>query len=66
MLEKGFQVTEEGEIILADSIPKKNAIVSNSIRNVTNCKDIYKTMYGAIADCLREAFNYLDKEQIKK
>ena len=23
-------------------------------------------MYGAVADCLREAFNYMDKEQLKK
>ena len=66
LVEQSFQVTEEGEIILADGKHKENAIVSDSIRNVTICKDVYKNTYGAVADCLRKAFNYIDKEQLKK
>ena len=48
--------------MLADGTPQENAIVSDSIRNVTICKDVYSNMYGAVADCLREAFNYMEQE----
>ena len=64
LLEQSFQVTE-GEIILADGTTQENAIVTDSIRNVTICKEVYKNMYGAVADCLCKAFNYMDKEQLK-
>ena len=66
LLEQSFQVIEAGEIILADGTPQEYAIVSNSIRNVTICKDVYETMYGAVADCLLEAFNYMGKKTAKK
>ena len=48
--------------MLADGTPQENAIVSDSIRNLTICKDVYSNMYGAVADCLREAFNYMEQE----
>ena len=64
LLEQNFQVTEAGEIMLADGTPQENATVSDSIRNVTVCKDVYNNMYGAVADCLREAFSYMDQESI--
>ena len=66
LLERDFQVTEVGEIILADDTPQENAIVSDSIRNVTICKDVYNKMYGAVADCLHEAFSYMEQESIDR
>ena len=46
--------------MLADGTPQENAIVSDSIRNITICKDVYNNMYGAVADCIHEAFNYME------
>ena len=66
LLEQNFQVTEAGEIMLADDTPQENAMISDSIRNVTICKDGYNSIYGAVADCLCKAFNYLEKESIDR
>ena len=29
------------------------------------CKNVYKNLYGTVADFLREALNYIDKMQLK-
>ena len=65
LLEKSLQTTEEGQINLADGTPQENALVNDSIRNIAICKNVYKNKYGAVADCLRQGFNDMDKEQLK-
>ena len=65
MLEKSFQTTADEQIFLANGTPQENTVVNNSIKNITMCKSIYKNLYGTVADCLRQTFNYIDKEQLK-
>ena len=41
-------------------------MVNDSIKNITICKNVYKNLYSTVTDFLHQAFNYTDKEQIKK
>ena len=63
---KNFQTTEDEQIFLANGTAQENAKVNNAIKNIAICKNIYKHLYGTLADCLRQAFNYINKDQLKK
>ena len=65
MLEQSFQTTEDEQIFLADGTPQENAIVNDSIKNITICKNVYKNLFGKVSDCLRQEFSYIDKKQLK-
>ena len=66
LLEKSFQTTVDEQTFLADGTPQENAIVNNSIKNITLCKSAYKNLYNAATECLHESFNYMDIEHLKK
>ena len=36
------------------------------IKNITICKNVYKNLYGTVADRSHQALNYIDREQLKK
>ena len=61
MLEQSLQATEDRQIFLAGSTPQENSIVNNSIKNIMICKNVYNNLHGTVADCLCQAFNYMDK-----
>ena len=65
MLEQSLQKTENRQIFLAEGRPQENIIVNDSMKNIAICKNIYKNLYGLVADCLRQAFNYIDEEHLK-
>ena len=52
--------------IFADVTPQEDAIVNDAIQNIMFCKNAYKNLYNAVADCLPQSFNYMDKEHLKK
>ena len=57
---------ENRQLLLADGKPQEKTIVNESMKNITICKNVYKNLYGSVADCLCQAFNYMDKEQLKE
>ena len=65
-LERSLQKTDDEQTFLADSTTQENTIVSDSIKNITLCKNAHENVYNAVADCLRQSFNYMDKEHLKK
>ena len=66
MLKKSFQATEDQQIYLAHGTAQENAIVNNAIKNIAICKNVYNHLYSTLADCLRQAFNFIKKDQLKK
>ena len=66
LLERSLQTTDDEQAFFADGTPQENAIVNDSIQNITFCKNAYKNLYNAVADCLPQSFNYMDKEHLKK
>ena len=66
LLERSLQTTDDEQTFLTEGVPQKNAIVNDSIKNITLCKNAYKNLCNAVADCLRQSFNYIDKEHLKK
>ena len=65
-MKRSFQTTDDEQTFLADGTPQENAIVNDSIKNIRLCKNAYKNLYNAVADCSRQSFNYMDKEHPKK
>ena len=62
---ESFQATDE-QAFLPDGTPQENAIVNDSIKNIRLCKNAYKNLYNAVADCSHQSFNYMDKRAPKK
>ena len=63
---RSLQKADDEQTFLADSTTQENTIAKESIKNITLCKNAHKNLYNAVADCLRQSFNYMDKEHLKK
>ena len=66
LLEKKLQITDAEQTFLADGTPQKSVVVNDSIKIITLYKNAYKKLYNAVADCLRQSFNSMDKKHLKK